>query len=999
MNITKTTTMWNLLDELANYQEATDISINDSHEMQMKLNNCNIRILNTNIRSISKNIDELIVELEAIEVNFDVIILSECWVKDNQAMRSLNGYNAYFTKNNYLQNDGVVVYVKDKYSVTVIEPTFRQANALLLKLKTNKEIVYIMATYRSPQLHDITNFIEDLSNTLISIKGHPIIIAGDMNINTLGPNQHYQVDEYLNLLSEYNLIQCIKKPTRVTNSSSSCIDHICTNINNALLTPIIYESEITDHFFTILGIENKENFKTKPNHNKSQKMGKSINYVTLLNDLKQEEWNNVITNQEVVESYQEFYATLNKYIEKHTHRFRLKKSRMPIKPWITRGLVAAIKTRDELNIRRKRYPENIYLQEEYRRYRNLLNILIQRTKNEYYSNEINNAGNNSKKIWNTINSATDKARSDNEIYELKIDDKIVDVNTNPLGILDHSNNYLSTVGEKMAEDIAIKTNTNINNLLNEYRPPNNVNVSFFLNPTVEKEVSLTIQSLKSNSAGGLDGFDSKLLKFIKSEISKPLTHIFNLSFIKGIFPDQLKKAIIRPLFKGGDKHLIENYRPISLTNNIAKVLEKLMKIRLIGFFTKNNILSENQFGFQKNKSTEDAIFEFTKTVYSNINENKKCMAVFLDLAKAFDTVSHEILLKKIEALGVRGVALDWFRSYLTNRKQVVKIGDECSREKVVKFGVPQGTVLGPILFLIYVNDLWSQKINAKIISFADDTVILFHDNSWENVTRKAESELTKITSWLNSNLLSLNIKKTKFLIFSLTTANKINLQTLKLHQCDRQKNICQCPHIDRADQIKYLGIVVDDLLRWDKHILTTTNKLRKLIFRLKMLKRCLPLRILKMVYHALVESVICYGILAWGGTNITYINPLYKVQKYILRLLNNKNRRYPSTNLFFETGILNVRQLFIFRILIFTKKRPMLTQPIEHSHQTRRRPTDLIIPRMKTSSGKRSILFLGPKCYNMLPVDIKYVIIHKFKNMLKIWLIQKGIQFCEEIVK
>ena len=398
-----------------------------------------------------------------------------------------------------------------------------------------------------------------------------------------------------------------------------------------------------------------------------------------------------------------------------------------------------------------------------------------------------------RKLWNFVNRKLNR----NNKKKSNIISHIIEDNckiTEPKELANCFNRYFCSVGKKVVNNNAQP------NL--RYTIPNikRNNKSIFLNPTSEIEIYNIIKYLK-DKAGGVDGIHTIVLKKMCHHIIRPLAYLINLSLAKGIFPDHLKIAEVIPIFKSQKKHLMNNYRPIALTSNIAKIYEKVIHKRLIDFLTKCNIISSNQFCFIRNLGTTDALTKTVDFIYKNLGKSKPTAAIFLDLTKAFDTVNHKILIDKLDCYGIRGLALQLIKSYLINRKQFVRANGANSSFSNLTMGVPQGTILGPFYFILYINDMLEQV--PDILAYANDSVILCTGNTWEETQLKLQKNLSIVYNWLFMNGLCLNISKTSYMIFvntnrTLPTNFEIKLNSIKLN---------------RVNSVRYLGIVLDYKLR------------------------------------------------------------------------------------------------------------------------------------------------------------------------------------------
>ena len=394
-----------------------------------------------------------------------------------------------------------------------------------------------------------------------------------------------------------------------------------------------------------------------------------------------------------------------------------------------------------------------------------------------------------------------------------------------------------------------------------------------MEPTTPNEIITTIKLLKPKASSG---YDEISVKFIQScslnSLAKPLSHIINTSFQTGIFPTNMKLSKVIPIYKSNDPQHFKNYRPISLLPAFSKIIEKIVYKRLFRFISLHNILSPSQYGFQENLSTQLAILELQNKIVKAMNDNKSCIGLFIDLAKAFDTLNHSILLEKLCNYGIRGLSLQWFRSYLQDRYQFVKYKNVNSEHEQVTCGVPQGSILGPLLFLLYINDVMHINNSHHIILFADDTNCLFTGNNIEDLVQQINSSIRNLSEWFRTNKLSLNIDKSNYVIFHKKQSSSItNNHTIKIDD----KELSQVNHV------KFLGVLLDANMTWNIHLTQKANKIAKVNGILCRLKHYLPSYILKTIYDTLILPHLYYSITAWGNLKTRTTKRIIILQKKV----------------------------------------------------------------------------------------------------------------------
>jgi len=382
-----------------------------------------------------------------------------------------------------------------------------------------------------------------------------------------------------------------------------------------------------------------------------------------------------------------------------------------------------------------------------------------------------------------------------------------------------------------------------------------------LQETDKCEIEKIVKSLK-NASAGYDDIHAKIVKSTFHLYIDPLVHIFNLSLENGFFPDELKVAKIIPLHKSGDTMNITNYHPVSVLPLFSKILERLMYSRLISFIQQHDTLYKFQFGFREKHSANLALIALVDKITSAIDKGDIVIGLFLDLKKAFDTVNHNILLDKLFHYGVRGVAFDWITDYLDQRKQYVNFQNIASCESIIKCGVPQGSILGPLLFLLYVNDIANVSEILVPIIFADDTNMFLQGKNIRETIQIMNTEISKVVTWLNSNLLLLNIDKTQYMIFH-SNKKKINSQCpVKVSEQD----------IERVSNTKFIGVNLDEKLTWEKHILMIKSKVAKGIGILCKARKVFPISTLKTLYYSIIYPHLTYCVEVWGNTSKTHLS-------------------------------------------------------------------------------------------------------------------------------
>lgn len=944
-----------------------------------------------NIRSVrcSRNFDSLLLVLSRLNFTPDLIVLTECWLVEDMIPIQLDGYKFNCSKKYLNQNDGIIIYSKIQLNITIQEPDFLDASCLMVNIEN---IITLISIYRSPSMYNIDNFLTSLDSVISNTKSTHTIILGDINIDIKPFNKDSRSDSYLNLITMHGFYPTHTYPTHENN----CIDHTLIK-SQCKPETIVCSSKITDHDSVILTLD----CRLQNNVRNMKKYMKRVDYDKLYAILSGEEWTNVVSEDNIDIATNNFIQKITDTVDSCTVTVNIPHRKQFQQPWITPNLLRCIRKRDRLHQKCKKRPKDNALKQTYYNYRNYCNNLLQNLKNTYNSEKLVSNSSNPKKQWSIIKNIchiTENKSSSNKLLYLNKESKKDSLNL--------VNNYFTSVGRNLANTL-LQKNHQTEQRLAEACEGEAVLQSFFLRPTNSYEIAKLIDNLKTDSSSGWDNITPEILKNTKTLILKPLEYIFNLSIKNGSVPMALKKSCICPIHKGGDPEEVSNYRPISLLSVIAKLLEKIINSRLVSYLEKNQILPDNQYGFRAGRSTEDAVNYLVNHIAESMDKKQKCIGVFLDLAKAFDTVSIPILLSKLNHIGVRGLPWAWFKSYLSDRRQYVKISEDVTKSEcsAINFGVPQGSVLGPTLFLIYISTLGKLHLeNSKIFTFADDTAIVFNGNTWKDAYQKAEKGMAEVADWLNSNLLTLNVGKTKFLGFHITKKTEPTQDHLTIHTCGKYANppninpdACDCTSIERTDKIKYLGVMLDHKLSWKPHIEVLSKRVRRLMYTFRCLRKVATRDLLKSIYLALCQSVVSYCIIAWGGAPKTTLISLERAQRAVIKVMYCKRFRFPTTQLYEETKLLTVRQQFLKSLILYFHRKSLQTIYSKENARLKK----WLTPKTNTEFYKRFYNFLAPFVYTK--VEQSHCIFKKTrfvcKKIINSWLLTLNYDDTEKVIK
>lgn len=916
-----------------------------SRILSSKKNKCT-SFLHLNTQSARNKDDHLSALLSSFGFPFDIVMLSETWYRNDEVLQ-VSGYVTHYLNRRDKKGGGVLLLTKSTLHCEVLKDFTRTTTDFeILTVQHGRSIFSVV--YRPP-VGNVVNFLEYIDNLLswVNDNDYRLVLGGDININMFHDSSLRR--RTVRVLESNACTNTISTPTRIQGNCESLLDIFVTNIDAQNVESGVITAQVSDHLPIFL-IVNSSMLPLHPSADQHYTF-QDINPFTLdkfRDEISRISWQDVYDESDCDKAYELFLSAFKNAYAKSFKR-KTKKARKARKPWINDSALKLIKQKDALFKQFLRTRDAVVLA-AFKKLRNKVNGFLRAAKTQYFEKLFPaETIMRTDVTWRKLNSLLHGNQQADNLEELTVDSELI----SGTALADAFNNYFVSLVNSSYDPQCIK-----------YLKPKIVH-SAFLNPTDTQEIQSMFRSIRNSKSCDIDDLQIRPAKHVLDLIGPVLEHVYNLSLANGTFPRRMQIAKVTALFKSGDKNKFSNYRPISILPIFSKCLEKLINVRITSFCNKHNLLTDFQFGFRKGRSTELALLTQKEIILQGFEENLVTLGIFIDFSKAFDTINHNTLLTKLDIYGFRGTFLKLIRSYLQYRYQTVVIGNHYSKNLPIRAGVPQGSILGPLLFNIYINDLTNIKTTARFVIYADDTSLFITSRNVAELISTANDTLEQINKWSLSNSLTINVAKTKGVLFQPKNKKQV------VHGCLQ----IGTSGIEVVPSVKSLGVIFQENMLWNEHVNTIANKLARVTGILVRLRLLLPLKVKLLLYNSLFLSHINYCHLVWGNTTSSNINILFLLQKKAVRTILNAPFDAHTDPIFDQLNIIPLKAVYNTilqkRFLIERKNSMGFLEQLSRltlnssTFSTRHKET-WHVPHCRTNYGKQMLRHALPSLLNSL---------------------------------
>ena len=971
-----------------------------------------IILFSLNCQSINSKFDELVACIDNFNckgIRPSVLACQELWANSNANfdVYNIEGYNWHVNLRKTQRGGGVGLLVQKHYKVVRMFDNIsfkeRICESICLKCSFNGFKFLVLNTYRPPnqssaELDEFFEMYLELLDRIMSLN-LPFFIVGDINLYLFRINENNSPSmRLLESLNFNGILNTITKATRITKNTSTLIDifGVGNFIPNLMLSCVL-TSQISDHLLLINAYRINANKKPKKPDTYEKRLLGDDNINSLNDALFSTDWSNVLNQNDVNIAYSNFIAKFLELYNISCPIVKVKKNSrvQPQQPFMNEYLLRMREHKHTLhdNFLRERTRESELL---YNSYRNSYNRNVRRAKLEYYRSSIRNCGRDSKKLWRCLKDMLGFDQKSAECSYLEVGDRKVEGDQ---AIANEFNSYFSQIGTSLKPEIP----TTEKNFAEFLPPP--IQDSIFFEPLYPFKVINLIRNIRPKRSTDINDVSMFLISRCADVIAHPLCHVYNLSLQSGVFPDGMKVSKILVLHKSGSLNQMDNHRGISLIDNLSKPLEKYVCDSLVNFLDEKNFFNCRQFGFRKNISTYHNVLDLSNMITQCLGRNNSCMSIFLDIRKCFDMIPRNLLFEKLRNAGIRGLPLQWFRSYYSNRRQKVFFkGLFSSTLEEIIIGVLQGSVLGPILFLIFINDLANCSPEVFINLFADDALTFMERNSLAELIELAKVTIPKLTAWYNANELLIHPLKTKVMVFTSPRENltpeEIQLKTefnvfIDMNNVGESipEKITKLNLVDDNNEgfVKHLGISLDTKLKFSYHLKKVHAKISKIIYSMRVMRHLLDKKHLKILYTSYIKSSVEYCCLLFTACPAYLLDPILKIQKAAVRIIENLPSRAHTAEYFKSNGILPINLLIKFNVCKFMYRylhglQPEIFNNTWEISRDRHRYNTRNVNNFAYANGVNRTFLLNsplhsfPTIFNSLPNNIKQIVNEKEFN-------------------